>query len=195
MKSKLDKILQGWNLLTHPFYQSWSAGTLPVEALRVYAAEYGAYIASLPAAWETVGETETAREEREHALLWERFVRALGSDVAGPALAETKELAATAADLFVRPATALGALYAFEVQQPETASSKLRGLKTHYNFPPDAEHYFEVHSSNWHESQRILELIAVLPPGQQAEALVACETMGRALWNALTGVHRSTCMN
>ena len=43
-KKRFDTILEKWDLLKHPFYQAWSAGTLPVEALKVYASEYGAFI-------------------------------------------------------------------------------------------------------------------------------------------------------
>ena len=37
IKARLDQILEQWNLLNHPFYQAWSEGTLPMDALRVYA--------------------------------------------------------------------------------------------------------------------------------------------------------------
>ena len=30
-KQRLDSIVEKWDLLKHPFYQAWSAGTLPVE--------------------------------------------------------------------------------------------------------------------------------------------------------------------
>jgi pyrroloquinoline quinone (PQQ) biosynthesis protein C len=86
-------------------------------------------------------------------------------------------------------------MYAFEAQQPETAKSKLIGLKTHYSLPAGVEPYFEVHSSNWHESAKILKALSALTPEEQTQALAACERMSEALWNALTGIHEKTCMN
>jgi pyrroloquinoline-quinone synthase len=70
IKQRLDSTLEKWDLLKHPFYQSWSAGTLPVEALKVYASEYGAFINILTVGWQTLDDPETAKEEQEHAELW-----------------------------------------------------------------------------------------------------------------------------
>ena len=47
-KQALDNKIADHNLLNHPFYQAWSAGELPVDALRSYAREYGAFISTLP---------------------------------------------------------------------------------------------------------------------------------------------------
>ena len=149
----LDFTVSKRNLLDHPFYQAWSAGTLPVEALRTYAREYGAFIGLLPNAWETLRNSETALEEREHAELWESFAAALDTNVSGKAeLSAVQALTASAARLFSDPISAAGALYAFEVQQPATAQSKLDGLKAHYHLPSGVEPYFEIHSHNEHEA-------------------------------------------
>jgi len=194
MKTKLDPILEKWNLLKHPFYQAWSAGTLPAEALQVYAREYGNFISTLPRAWETLGDSETAHEEREHAELWTDFTAAVGGFAADASLHSTVNLARVSSELFAARASALGALYAFESQQPATAQSKLDGLKTHYKLPQGAEPYFEIHSSNWHESEKILRLLDTLPADEQAQALAACERMASSLWDALTGIHEATCV-
>ena len=82
---------------------------------------------------------------------------------------------------------------AFEAQQPATAKSKLDGLKAHYNFSQAVESYFEVHSANWHESEKILRQLDALSVDEQAQALVACERMAELLWDALTGIHEATC--
>jgi pyrroloquinoline-quinone synthase len=101
----------------------------------------------------------------------------------------------TANELFASPATTLGAMYAFEAQQPATAKSKLDGLKMHYSLPAEVEPYFEVHSANWHESKKILAALEALSPEEQSQANEACERMAEALWNALTGIHEKTCLN
>ena len=193
IKHQLDPILKKWDLLKHPFYQAWSAGTLPVEALRVYAREYGGLMSALPLGWETLQDSETAEEEREHAELWEDFRVALGPAETSEALVPAAQLVETARRLFSDPASALGALYAFEAQQPQTAQSKLTGLKAHYNLPPSVEPYFEVHSANWHESAKLLAQMEQLSPQDRGQALAACEEMAESLWNALSGIHEATC--
>ena len=194
-KQHFDSVLEKWDLLKHPFYQSWSAGTLPVEALKVYASEYGAFINKLEDGWNTLGDSETAQEEKEHAELWEQFATALDTKVDKSKITQTVDLINTASELFTSPATTLGAMYAFEAQQPATAKSKLDGLKTHYSLPAGVEPYFEIHSTNWHESEKILSALEQLPGDKQVLALEACERMAQALWNALTGIHAETCLN
>ncbi|HTP01678.1 MAG TPA: iron-containing redox enzyme family protein [Anaerolineales bacterium] len=190
IKDNLNHAVSEKDLLRHPFYQAWSAGTLPAEALQTYAREYGAFIGMLPRAWETLHDAETAREEHEHAILWEQFALALGTETTRQAsLPEVRALAATAARLFAHPASAAGALYAFEVQQPATASSKLSGLRAHYALPVGSQRYFEIHSHNEHEAQKLAARIASLSPEDQAQAVQACSEMAGALWNALTGIH------
>ena len=193
MKQKLETILEKWNLLQHPFYQAWSAGTLPVEALQVYAREYGEFISRLPRAWETLNDTATAAEEREHAELWMDFTAAVGGFAADASLPQTLNLVRASDALFASRASALGALFAFEAQQPATAKSKLVGLKAHYKLPQSVEPYFEAHSANWHESEKILREIESLSSDGQALALAACEQMASSLWDALTGIHEATC--
>ena len=193
MKTKLDPILEKWSLLKHPFYQAWSAGTLPVEALQVYAREYGNFISTLPRAWETLGDSETAQEEREHAEMWTDFTAAVGGFTADASLPQTLNLVRASDALFAARASALGALYAFEAQQPATAQSKLDGLKSHYKLPREVEPYFEVHSVNWHESQKILRQLDALTADEQIQALAACEQMASSLWDALTGIHETAC--
>ena len=195
MKQNLDTVLEKWNLLKHPFYQAWSAGTLPVDALQVYAREYGNFIATLPRGWETLNDAETAAEEREHAEMWTDFTAALGSFTADASLPATSNLVAASRTLFAARASALGAMYAFEAQQPATAQSKLDGLKTHYKLPQGVEPYFEVHAQNQHESEKILRMLESRPAAEQAEALAACEQMAASLWDALTGIHDATCVN
>jgi pyrroloquinoline-quinone synthase len=190
---ELNEIVEQWNLLKHPFYLAWSAGTLPVPALQVYAREYGAFIGTLPQAWLTLNDAATAREEKEHAEFWQDFSQSLGADPGSPAIEQTISLAQAAERLFAAPATALGALYAFEVQQPATAHSKLEGLKKWYQVDKAGEKYFEVHSVNWHESEKILAQINALPFDEQEQALEACAKMSEALWNALSGIHQNTC--
>jgi len=193
-KRLLNQTIADWNLLDHPFYRAWSAGTLPVDALRTYAREYGAFINILPRGWETLHDEETAAEEREHVAMWASFAGALGTHVNGaPGIREVSDLTQTADLLFSQPSTDLGGLYAFEAQQPATAQSKLDGLRAHYQLPAAVEPYFEVHSHNEHEARKILAQIEGLSPAEQEQAQKACESMAAALWNALSGIYNEDC--
>lgn len=194
-QQQLDATLKEWDLLKHPFYQAWSAGELPLDALKVYAAEYGAFINLLEKGWETLNDLETAEEEKEHAVIWEEFALALGTKIGSPKITQTAALVNTANELFASPAKALGAMYAFEAQQPATAQSKLDGLKTHYKLPAEVEPYFEVHARNWHESEKILASVEKLSSEEQKQAVEACEKMAIALWDTLTGIHEKTRLN
>ncbi len=192
-KQALDSKIADHNLLNHPFYQAWSSGELPIEALRSYAREYGAFISTVPDGWEAVGDTETAVEEVEHIDLWADFAAGLDTRVSEADIPQVKTLVETANALFSERATALGALYAFEAQQPATAQSKLVGLKAFYRLPETVEPYFETHSHNDHEAEMLLERMAELPSESHDTAIQACEEMSVALWNALTGIHDAEC--
>ena len=190
--STLDRIVERWNLQRHPFYTAWSAGTLPASALRHYAAEWGAFIGAVPAGWHTLGEDAHAAEEVEHAALWGEFAADLGVEVREEPEGEaSRELVATAQRLFAEPDTAIGALFAFEAQQPLTAEAKLRGLNEHYASLGTPGRYFAVHADDYGEAAMLREIAATLPPSQRERAESACAEMGEALWTALSGVQEA----
>ena len=192
-KQALDNKISEYNLLDHPFYQAWSAGELPVEALKCYAREYGAFISTMPKGWETLNDAETVEEETEHIDMWADFADGLNTQVSEAQIPQMKKLLETAEYLFSEKETALGALYAFEAQQPETAKSKLAGLKEFYQLPEKVEPYFETHSHNEHEAEKLLARISDLPSDSHETVVQACEQMSRALWDALTGIHDAEC--
>lgn len=193
LQNKLNERIGGKALLKHPFYQAWESGELPVDALRTYAREYGAFVATMPQGWMTLNDADTAQEEREHAELWQHFAAGLQTQIGAAELPAVDSLVSTAQALFAQPETALGALYAFETQQPATAKSKLDGLRKHYSLPASVEPYFEVHSNNEHEAAKLLAAIGGLTAEQQAVALDACEQMSAALWDALTDIYNKHC--
>lgn len=192
-KQALDSKIADHNLLEHPFYRAWSAGELPLAALRSYAREYGAFISTVPQGWTALDEPEFAAEEVEHIDLWADFATGLDTSVSEAELPEAKALVETAHKLFSERVTALGALYAFEAQQPATAHSKLTGLKAFYQLPQSVEPYFETHSHNEHEAEKLLVHIGELPSAAHAAVVQACEEMSVALWNALTGIYDAEC--
>jgi pyrroloquinoline-quinone synthase len=195
LKTELDQRIQKWELLKHPFYQAWESGKLPVEALATYAREYGAFISELPAGWSVLLDEETANEEREHTALWSKFAESLHTEANQPTLPAIKRLVSGARQHFATPETALGALYAFESQQPDTAISKLDGLRKHYQLGKAAEPYFELHSKNQHEAAKLLAGISELSEPHKQDALNACEQMSQAMWDALTDIYNHHCLN
>ncbi|MEX2144063.1 MAG: iron-containing redox enzyme family protein [Anaerolineales bacterium] len=188
LKKQLNECIDRWALLRHPFYQAWESGELSVAALKSYASEYGAFISLLPLGWETIADEDTANEEREHIALWQQFAYGLDTEVSAAQLPAVADLVAKASALFGRPEAALGAMYAFEAQQPATAKSKLDGLRKHYNLP-GGERYFLAHANNQHEAAKLLEQLVALPAAERTVALDACEQMSAALWNALTDIY------
>ncbi len=188
LNAQLASILEKWNLLNHPFYEAWSAGDLPVEKLKIYAREYGAFVRVVPEGWRSIGDFETVAEEQEHARLWDAFASCLETHVDQPTLIETEELLEAARQSFASPVTALGGLYAFEAQQPATASSKLDGLRLHYDIAAAGETYFEEHADDDHEADEIFEQLSQLSVDEQQQAVAACESVAAALWRGLDGI-------
>ena len=190
LKSVLGQSVDSFNLLNNPFYRAWSCGQLSVNSLRTYAEEYGAFIAVVDEGWLAQDDLVMAQEEREHLQLWASFASSLGTEVGTPRVPEVQDLVATAKELFAERAQAMGALYAFEVQQPATAKSKLEGLRSFYELPEEAHRYFHAHRSNEYETEKLLEGMSELGSEEQKESVRACERMCRALWDALTGIHQ-----
>ncbi len=184
-----DQSIVRWNLLESKFYQAWSAGTLPVAALKSYAAQYGSFIAAIPQGWEAHGDFETAEIERAHIELWRRFAGTLGADIEPPSNEGVARLVSTARKLFADPVESLGALYAFEAQQPATAASKLQGLREHYDLDRSGEEYFSVHEVDEDEPRCLRERFDALTGGEKQAALGACRTLCRELRSALDSLY------
>lgn len=188
LKASLDASISRWNLLTHPFYRAWSEGTLPVTKLQRYAAEYGGFINTIAANWRTAGEEVIANEEETHFAMWNDFAHTLGAPEIQATLPETKALVERSRTAAALPATALSALYAFEAQQPHTTASKHEGLHRFYPHLSIDDTYFRVHMNEDHEAAILLRKMEALPLAAQETALVACEAMSQALWDALSGI-------
>ncbi|PZR63377.1 MAG: hypothetical protein DLM71_05625 [Chloroflexi bacterium] len=187
---ELDEIVGRFDLNQHPFYQDWRAGSLPIEQLRDYATEWAPVIATLADGWEAVGEPAYAEEEREHDALWTRFRDSLGRG--GEAHhAQSAILLEAARHLFRARPEALGALYAFEVQQPATAQSKLAGLREHYGAAVDeaGREYFAVHAVETDEPAMLAAQLEQLSAGEFARARTACAIFSAAAWGALDGIY------
>lgn len=189
---RCDAVIAKHSLLEHPFYVAWNNGTLPVAALSDYAREYGAFIDTIADGWDVAGSPTIARIEEEHAQIWDRtFARGLETSVTSPRIAPVARLVETSRELFAERATALGGLYAFEAQQPETARSKLKGLREHYlQLPQSCGEYFELHLDDYDEPALLAgEIDSLTGDVEHERVLDACEKMCRGLYDALTGIH------
>jgi pyrroloquinoline-quinone synthase len=185
---ELDAIIAGYSLNSHPFYQEWRMGTLPQEKLTDYAGEYGRFVATIAKGWDTIGEHGYAAEEREHELFWNDFKSEVGckSLTNRP---QTEVLVSAASNLFATKPEAVGALFAFEAQQPETSRSKLDGLNEHYALSEKAKHYFAVHADDVHEVEDLKNYVAQLSDADFGRCKTACQIVCAAMWSALDGVY------
>jgi pyrroloquinoline-quinone synthase len=185
---ELRDLVAAYDLNRHAFYEAWRMGTLPVERLANYAAGFDPFVAEVAAGWEAAGRPDYAAEERQHHELWRTFAAALGTAPDGQS-AQTRNLAAVAANLFETEPEAIGALYAFEVQQPVTSRSKLDGLQQHYQVDAPAREYFRVHADDWSEARHLEDVIREMPEAEYQRARGACGLMAAALWGGLDGVY------
>ncbi len=187
--AELDAIIQRHDLNQHAFYQDWRSGTLPMEKLADYAGEYGRFVATIDRGWDTLGFGNYAQEEREHVVMWGDFKKELDNP-AGGNHPQTDVLVHTASKLFGTKAEAVGALYAFEAQQPYTAQSKLEGLKEHYpQFSEVGREYFRVHASDFNEIEDLRKVVEAMSEEEFQRAKSACEMVCTAMWGALDGIY------
>ena len=200
-------------MLSHPFYQAWTEGRLPLDSLRDYARQYFHHVEAFPRAVSGVHSVCPDRDGRrmlaenlaeeegievgkqDHATLWMMFACGLGeseSAVRAQALnAETQALIDTFRKLSRQSyAAGLGALYAYESQFPGVASAKIEGLIGRYGIEDEETlRFFRVHEKADVEHSSVCRaLLDRLPEAEQAEAVAAGEELAGALWNFLSGV-------
>ncbi len=206
-------------MLSHPFYQAWTDGTLPLDTLRQYARQYFHHVEAFPRAVSAVHSACPDRDGRrmlaenlaeeegieagkqDHASLWMMFACGLGENetaVREQALNdETRALIDTFRRLSRKSyASGLGALYAYESQFPGVASAKIDGLIERYDVKDEATlRFFRVHETADVEHSRVCrELLDRLPEDERIEAIDAGDELAGALWNFLSGVEASAAL-
>jgi pyrroloquinoline-quinone synthase len=215
---KIDAAIAEKNLLRHSFYQDWQAGKLSRESLRLYAAQYYRHVEAFPRhlrvlaaradeSLKPVVLENLAEEEnpaRSHPQLWRDFGAALGvseEDItSSPSLPGTQNVVQTFRDICANrsAAEAVAALYAYESQVPEIATSKIDGLRRFYGITdPKATAYFSVHQEadkahreawrNW------LAQNASGDGASEDQILASAHDALNALWGALDAVHSGSC--
>jgi pyrroloquinoline-quinone synthase len=215
--STLEQRIQARHLLTHPFYQAWSAGTLSLAALREYSKQYYRQVEAFPTYVSAVHANcpllpvrqqllenllEEERGADNHPELWLRFAEALGvrrEEVRSAApLRETEALVSTFRTLTRERSylTGVTALLAYEAQVPEIAAAKIDGLKRFYGVTDQQGlAFFQVHlqADRYHADTGRRILREHLTPKQAEEVVNACEHALNALWGMLDGVYIRYC--
>lgn len=214
----LDAIVAERSLLKHPFYQAWTAGTLPLESLQEYARQYYHFEAAFPTFLSAIharmepGEARKAvldnlwdeeHGKKNHLALWLQFCESLGLDAdevrASEPNAETHDLidgfrmACTEGSV----AEGLATLYAYESQAPAVATQKILGLQKNYAFV-DAQGYefFSVHREvDVYHSQSERDVIAAAAATPEARLGLEEATRSAAdrLWRFLDGAYAGVC--
>ncbi len=213
---KIDAAIAEKNLLKHPFYQDWQAGRLKRESLQLYAEQYYKHVEAFPQHLQALAEradgslkpvvTENLEEElnpaRTHPKLWRDFAGELGVSeekiASSNSLSGTQHVVSKFREICVNRsvAEAVAALYAYEAQVPEIATTKIYGLKRFYGITePKGLAYFEVHE----EADRAhraawREWLEANADGNEEAILKSTNEALDALWGALSAVH-SNCAN
>jgi pyrroloquinoline-quinone synthase len=207
-------------MLSHPFYQAWTEGRLPLDTLRAYARQYFHHVEAFPRAVSAVHSACPDRDGRrmlaenlaeeegieagkqDHATLWLMFACGLGENedaIRDQRLnPETVALIETFRRLSRKSyASGLGALYAYESQFPAVATAKIEGLVDRYGISDEETlRFFRVHESADVEHSSVCRaLLDRLPEGGKAEAVEAGEELAGALWNFLSGVEARASLN
>jgi pyrroloquinoline-quinone synthase len=220
VSARIDEKVANRAMLSHPFYQAWTEGRLPLDTLRDYARQYFHHVEAFPRAVSAVHSACPDRDGRrmlaenlaeeegveagkeDHASLWLMFAAGLGEGPSAvrsqPLNAETQALIDTFRKLSRRSyASGLGALYAYESQFPAVASAKIEGLIDRYGICDEPTlRFFRVHQEADVEHSSVCRaLLDRLPADEQEEAVAAGEELAGALWNFLSGVEARASLN
>jgi pyrroloquinoline-quinone synthase len=215
---RLDETIASHALLSHPFYQSWNAGTLSADTLREYIKQYYAHVRVFPryvsaahAACDDIRVRQLLLEnlidedqgDSNHPELWMRFADGMNvarDDVRNAALLDkTRESVDTMVELTRSEdfRDGLAALYAYESQVPMVAKTKREGLAKFYNLSDERSvSFFSVHEAADIEHSRVERELLVehcATEEQQDRAIAAADQAARALWQFLDGVYEAYC--
>jgi pyrroloquinoline quinone (PQQ) biosynthesis protein C len=161
IREALADALAGRELLTHPFYRRWEAGTLGEGELAAYAEQYRYIERALPVTLAAIAaglpdgparalvEANLADEcgvPAPHIELFESFARAAGAAPdASSSTATAALLAAVRTVSSSDPVAALAMVAAYEVQAADIAASKAEGLRLHYGMDARGTEFWDVH--------------------------------------------------
>lgn len=185
---ELNKKLEQYSLLKHPFYQQWSAGTLTKDALCGYVKEYFHLVKAVPEMVEKIYQScptlelkMNLEEEKNHVALWENFAEGMG--ISRKELKEyiptdsTISAVNTMLNLMNDPIEGSAAMYAYEADIPKISESKIDGLTRFYGVSDFSTlEYFSEHKVADIEHVKVWQaMMANFNAGQEAKALLSAE--------------------
>lgn len=197
LQADLTAALIDRQLLEHPFYRRWEAGTLQPGELGAYAAQYRYFEAELPSilgsllarlepgpAADLVRRNLSDEESNPapHIALFAGFASAVGSSDA-PASDATRRLVDTYRHLVESSAgEGLAALVAYEMQAPAIAASKASGLRHHFGIDALGTRFWDIHATMDQDHARwgIEALVALDTP--ESRLIGAARSAADAWW-------------
>ena len=207
---ELNKKLDQYHLLNHPFYKSWNEGKLNREIIKDYAEQYYQHVKAFPryiSATHSICEDiekrkillENLQDEEnpnaDHPKLWKNFALAMGAD---PDKIENVKREWFTNDMIENffyqarksYAEGLASLYTYERQIPEIAETKIRGLKKFYGVTSkEGLEFFEAHkAADVIHRKECEKLLDALTEEEKDKAEKASMLTARYLWNFLSGM-------
>ena len=206
----LNKKLDQYHLLNHPFYKSWNEGKLTREIIKDYAEQYYQHVKAFPryiSATHSICEDiekrkillENLQDEEnpnaDHPKLWKNFALAMGADSDKIENVKREWFTNDMIENFFYQARksyaeGLASLYTYERQIPEIAETKIRGLKKFYGVTSkEGLEFFEAHkAADVIHRKECEKLLDALTEEEKDKAEKASVLTARYLWNFLSGM-------
>ena len=207
---QLNKKLDQYHLLNHPFYKSWNEGKLTREIIKDYAEQYYQHVKAFPryiSATHSICEDiekrkillENLQDEEnpnaDHPKLWKNFALAMGADKDKIEDVKREWFTNDMIENFFHQARksyaeGLASLYTYERQIPEIAETKIRGLKKFYGVTTkEGLEFFEAHkAADVIHRKECEKLLDALTEEEKVKAEKASTLTARYLWNFLSGM-------
>jgi len=207
---ELNKKLDQYHLLNHPFYKSWNEGKLTREIIKDYAEQYYQHVKAFPryiSATHSICDDiekrkillENLQDEEnpnaDHPKLWKNFALAMGADKDKIEDVKREWFTNDMIENFFHQARksyaeGLASLYTYERQIPEIAETKIRGLKNFYGVTSkEGLEFFEAHkAADVIHRKECEKLLDALTEEEKVKAEKASMLTARYLWNFLSGM-------
>ena len=207
---ELNKKLDQYHLLNHPFYKSWNEGKLTREIIKDYAEQYYQHVKAFPryiSATHSLCEDIEKRKillenlndeenrDADHPKLWKNFAIAMGADAKKIEEVKAEKYTSDLIDNFFKYgrssyAEGLASLYTYERQVPEVADTKIKGLKQYYGVTSkEGLEFFETHKkADVYHRVECEKHLDGLSKEEQEKAEKAALSTAKYLWNFLSDV-------
>jgi pyrroloquinoline-quinone synthase len=208
--NELNKKLDQYHLLNHPFYKSWNEGKLTREIIKDYAEQYYQHVKAFPryiSATHSLCEdiekrkillenlNDEENKNADHPKLWKNFALAMGADADKIEEVKADQFTKDMIDNFFKNgrstyAEGLASLYTYERQIPEIAETKIQGLKKYYGVnSKEGLEFFEAHKkADVYHRVECEKLLDALSKEEQGKAEKAALSTAKYLWSFLSGI-------